>query len=245
MNCSYRNVIRLPRELHALERDVVEDGGGLGLPYDLVPLPKRDPSRDLDLERSVVPVVGVDGHADVLAAARHVHQQVGKAALGRQGVHVGGEGLSPAAARGQLARQVGQVLALLADPGVLVDAGDLAAEDPVPVVEVDGVDGDVPVLGVVVDADEDVGVVGDAVAPEHELALEAVRPEAVAVELERLGEEGGLVAAGLGAEIIGGKVINGNLKWILVCMLWMNPPPFKVNPLDKCASGLPFLIFCH
>ena len=67
--------------------------------------------------------------------------------------------------------------------------GLLAAEEPVGVLEVDGVDGEHLLLLRVVRRrlDQDVRVGGHFLPREGELGLEDVSPEAVAVELERLG----------------------------------------------------------
>ena len=66
--------------------------------------------------------------------------------------------------------------------------GLLAAEEPVGVLQVDGVDGEHLLLRVVRRRlDQDVRVGGHLLPREGELRLEDVGPEAVPVELERLG----------------------------------------------------------
>ena len=81
-----------------------------------------------------------------------------------------------------------EVLADVADARVLVHRGLLAAEEPVGVLQVDGVDGEHLLLRVVRRRlDQDVRVGGHLLPREGELRLEDVGPEAIPVELERLG----------------------------------------------------------
>lgn len=78
-----------------------------------------------------------------------------------------------------------EVLPLLADLGHLMDGHGLAAEDPVPGVDVDGVDGQEAVLGVVADdPDQQVAVLVNLVAGERVLPERRFRVKLCHAEFE-------------------------------------------------------------
>ena len=150
--------------------------------------PKRYPARGSVRHVPRRRRVNVDVDPDVLRVLRHEDDEVRVAVpLGQLAqVGVGDAPLSPR--RRQFRKLVREVLADVADARVLVDLGLLAAKEPVGVLEVDGVDGELLLLRVVRRRlDQDVRVCGHAFPGEGELPLQDVGPEAVLVELERLG----------------------------------------------------------
>ena len=127
-------------------------------------------------------------HPDVLGVLRHEDDEVRVAAPHGQLAQVGVRNAPLAPRRRQTRELVGKVLATFTDARVLVHRGSLAAEEPAGVLQVDGVDGEHLLLRVVRRGlDQDVGVGGHLLPREGELRLEDVGPEAVPVELERLG----------------------------------------------------------
>ena len=171
----------MPGLVKLQEGEVVVDGAEGRLLDHGRALEGRDPPREGHLQVPVDVRVDVDVDPHVLGALRDEDGDVGEPELFMQGVHVKGHHFPPLA--GNHATLLREVDPLRADLRVLVHEGVLATKHPVIVLQIDGVNGDEAVLGVVLeDHDVQMRVSLDLLALEDELALHVIAPEPVLVK---------------------------------------------------------------